>query len=1138
LRTPFLPFDDFAAWNDRLEAPKALAEPEHLGSALAADRRRLRERLRRLLDRAEVREAVFLASPDLDQGLEYWYREPDCERGGRAERALVRYFSRMAGRATPFGLFAGTSTGSIGQRTCLELDASRSYRRHTRLDMDYVFALTEALAADPSVRGSLLYAPNSSLYRAGGRVRYVEARLKDRLRSYHLVAVDDTPLLRAALDFAEGGIRPRDLAAALATAEITVERLETYVGQLIDNQILLPDLAPLVTGPEPIHPLIIQLQAHPQTAEVVHTLGQVRDELAALDRAGPGVEPGRYRTVAGSLEALPVKVELQRLFQVDLVKPAPAATLGEEVLAEVRRGIEILHRITRQRRESELTRFAAAFAARYEEREVPLVVALDEESGISFGQGDGPGADPSPLLNGVAFPGEQNELTAWGAPERHLLRKLTEALKNGAEEIVLEEADLEALSPGNPPPLPDALSVIATVAAASPEALAAGEFRLLFVGAFGPSGAPLLGRFCHADELLRQGVEAHLRAEEALQPDAVFAEIVHLPEGRVGNILARPVLREYEIPYLGRSGARADQQIPVRDLQLSVRGGKIRLRSARLGREVVPRLTTAHNFDRVNLPVYRFLSRLGGQGVAAGLSWQWGPIEGASFLPRVRCGRLVLSLACWRLERDELKRLGELQGAALFRAVQEWRSRRQLPRLVQLVDGDNTLTVDLENLLSIEAFVPLVKARSEARLQELFPDPDELVARGPEGGFVHELVIPLVKEGTEPAGEGESRQRPSKSKSKSKSRSKSTTGPALTLTPTLTLTPSVRPVAPSLPRVFVPGSEWLDARLYTGKATADHVLGEVVEPLVRNAIGSGAADSWFFIRYGDPGWHLRVRLHGRPKSLFSKVLPELRGRVEPLLADGRLNGVKLATYEREVERYGGPDGIELAEQLFYHDSEAVLEMLPLLERGDAGLDERWRLALRGMDMLLEDLGFDLDARHALAQRSREQFMAEIRADARLKAQLGSKYRQERARLETLLDPAMDRDSPLRAGFAILRRRSEQLAPVIHELQARERAGRLTVPLAEMAWSFLHMHVNRLLRSSQRQQEAVLYEYLARLYESRRARLMRQTQPQGDARHQTPDTSKDARRQMPDASKDRSGPLATRDWRLATLGERQ
>jgi hypothetical protein len=50
-----------------------------------------------------------------------------------------------------------------------------------------------------------------------------------------------------------------------------------------------------------------------------------------------------------------------------------------------------------------------------------------------------------------------------------------------------------------------------------------------------------------------------------------------------------------------------------------------------------------------------------------------------------------------------------------------------------------------------------------------------------------------------------------------------------------------------------------------------------------------------------------------------------------------------------------------------------------------------------------------------------------------------------------------------------------------------RSGRLARPLADLAASFLHMHANRLLRSAQRAQELVLYDFLARLYESRAAR---------------------------------------------------
>jgi hypothetical protein len=53
-------------------------------------------------------------------------------------------------------------------------------------------------------------------------------------------------------------------------------------------------------------------------------------------------------------------------------------------------------------------------------------------------------------------------------------------------------------------------------------------------------------------------------------------------------------------------------------------------------------------------------------------------------------------------------------------------------------------------------------------------------------------------------------------------------------------------------------------------------------------------------------------------------------------------------------------------------------------------------------------------------------------------------------------------------------------------QAAER-GDLTISLTDLAPSLLHMHANRLLRSEQRRQEMVLYDFLYRLYDARAAR---------------------------------------------------
>ncbi|MFI5217836.1 MAG: lantibiotic dehydratase family protein, partial [Candidatus Limnocylindria bacterium] len=511
--------------------------------------------------------------------------------------------------------------------------------------------MADALARDPALRRAFTYRPNSSLYRVAGQVRYVESRLTGTLRSYHLVAIEPSEALEATLARARGGARFDALAAALVDDEISLAEAEDYVGELIQSQVIVPDVAVPVTGPEPVHVLVDELGARRETAAIARPLAAARDAIHAIDAAGPGAPPERYRAIARALEALPTKVELPRLFQVDMVKPAPGATLGGAVLAEITAGVELLYRLGQRSGSERLARFRDAFTARYEGREVPLVEALDEEAGVGFEAS----SETSPLLQDLAFPGDAPEPVPWGPREALLLRKLGEALQSGREEIVLEPGDVEKIASRDSRPLPRAFAVMVSVVAASDEELSRGRFRVLLGSPDGPPGARLLGRFCHADGELRSRVEQYLRAEEAFDPEAMFAEIVHLPEGRLGNILLRPILREYEIPFLGRSGAPEERQLPITDLMVSVVGGEIVVRSARLRRRVVPRMTTAHHYAFNSLGLYRFLCDLQTQGVARG-GWSWGPLQGAPFLPRVAMGRLVLARARWTAYKDELAR--------------------------------------------------------------------------------------------------------------------------------------------------------------------------------------------------------------------------------------------------------------------------------------------------------------------------------------------------------------------------------------------------------------------------------------------------------------------------------------------------
>ena len=62
-------------------------------------------------------------------------------------------------------------------------------------------------------------------------------------------------------------------------------------------------------------------------------------------------------------------------------------------------------------------------------------------------------------------------------------------------------------------------------------------------------------------------------------------------------------------------------------------------------------------------------------------------------------------------------------------------------------------------------------------------------------------------------------------------------------------------------RIFIPGSRWLFFKLYTGTQSADILLTRHIGPFVRRLCESGAIDDFFFIRYTDPLFHLRLRLH-------------------------------------------------------------------------------------------------------------------------------------------------------------------------------------------------------------------------------------------------------------------------------------
>lgn len=1091
-----LPLDTLSALGEDLRASDADGRSTVTERALSDDRRTVRGRLAKVCARAEVREALFLASPSLAESVDVWHLDPESRRGRKIERALYRYVSRMAARPTPFGLLAGWTTGRVGASpggvTSLSLGPRSAYQRQTRISYEYVTSLSDALGDHPSVRDSVRFHPNTTLYEAAGRLRYICERVKDGHRTHHLVAVAPSAELSAVLKRAASGARRCELVAALGSedADSADEDATDFVNQLIHHRILVPELGPSVCGPDPAAQLIGQLRSLTDsgpTADVVDGLTRVRDALAVLDAQPLGSEPAVYRRISSALPSPPANTRGHRVapFHTDLVKPARSAVLGQDVTEEILRGARFLHRMDRGGHDREIHCFADAFRQRYGGRDVALCEALDEETGIGFPVSEAQRPAAESLLSGLTFPDPTAHRAAPSADHDLpplLLAKFGDALRSDAGELDVDETDLHAFGLSEDrqaKPLPDSFSVVATLLAKDERSVAAGTYRVFVSAVVGPSAVTPLGRLCRHDRELTQLLRAHVEAEEALQPDAVFAEIVHVPDARVGDVLTRPSLRDAEIALLGHPGGDLARRIPLTDLYVRVSGDQVVLMSRELGRRVLPRLTSAHNFGGpTNLGLYRFLGALQGQGVTRP-EFSFGALRAAPYLPRVTSGRLVLSPARWNIASEELPPLAGLEDRERFEAVRQLRTRFRMPRWVALTEGDRLLPVDLDNVISVDGLVHhLLRRPRDATFTELFHGPDDVWVRGDEGRYTHELVVPFLRvPHTRPAPSPASRRS------------------ALQV--------------PSVARAHPPGSDWLYAKLYTGPAAADDILREVVRPVVRHAQQAARCDKWFFIRYGDPAWHVRLRIHGDRSRLLREVLPCLVDTVAPFLSDETLQGMQLDTYEPEIERYGGPEGMLLAERLFCVDSEAVLTALEALalathrtetEAGPenalaADPDGRWRLCLVNMDRILRGLGMSLTARRAATTAARDTLAEELSADRALRRGIGERYRSERGVLEHLMGPDSPGEGRRRttappSGVRALDGLSVPLPAVqqvAEDLRRAIEAGQVTASLPELASTYLHMHANRLLRSAARPQELVLYDFLHRLYASRAAR---------------------------------------------------
>jgi len=281
-------------------------------------------------------------------------------------------------------------------------------------------------------------------------------------------------------------------------------------------------------------------------------------------------------------------------------------------------------------------------------------------------------------------------------------------------------------------------------------------------------------------------------------------------------------------------------------------------------------------------------------------------------------------------------------------------------------------------------------------------------------------------------------------------------------------------------RTFIIGDEWLYFKVYTGFKTADTILTDTIFTLSQSLLQENLIAHWFFIRYSDPQFHLRIRFHIPKSENIASVIYRFNSVMQRYLIHDLVWKIQTDTYQREIERYG-IELIELSEHYFFLSSEMICKTIAL----DSVLKDeslRWLLGLRMIDTLLTDFGYSLNEKHNLLNTLQESFGKEFNINNDFRRQFGKNYRTEKNRIEKILDKNSEQDEEYIVLFKPILENSELSKPIIEEVK-NKRAEIEPPSLNDLLSSYIHMTLNRLFRTQQRTHELILYDYLYRYYDS-------------------------------------------------------
>lgn len=913
---------------------------------------------------------------------------------------LWKYLNRMCFRPLPYGLFSSFSIAQWTSENTNNLFFSGKGELTALPDfvsvLDYINELN--IADLPTIN----YYTNNSMYTAAGELYFVSEAYSEQDK-HVIVHLKVIPGLKKLLKFISQG-QTKDAIINYLIAQYGEEAgADNYFDHLVNGGVIVSELRPNVTGTLYNERCVDLLEKYTQLdLDKISTFSiPVNDQDSVL----PGLNKHIAKVITRNEKSAPYS-----LYQREI-----SGGLSKEIHPEFISLINNLDKLTKDRNEEPMLAFKASFIKKYERQEVPLMEVMDP--GVGLGYDNLTSAfdnQDDEFVADLLRKNESKSTIKWGEAERMLFEKWGGFSGTGSGKILLTQKDIDLL-PESKSVLPPGMFL-----------LYKNVDREVWIDQIGGmSGIEPGARFGITNSEIDNQLQEICEQEMSVNHDFIFAEIAFSPANRTSNINQRGHFYPYEIPILTHPTRSSAHTIKLNDLVISISNNTILLRSIKLNKYIIPRLSSAYNVQLTTIPVFRFLCDLQYQGIKASLSFSLKDFfPGMSFYPRVQLNNTVISAATWILNQDKINKI--------IAQDQSFWEELALPVYFSLNEMDNFLVFNKNNNDDLELFRKCIRNKDSVTLKEyVFPDCAD-IQDTEKRPYLSQYITCVVNQ----------------SKSYALPQSKSNRIAALKKL--------------KVKRTFFPGDEWLYLKLYAHDSLMDNILMNTVFPVIQKYKKKDAAFKWFFIRYKDTGHHIRLRFF-IDRELAHNLLLELNTQLKPLCDAGKVSEISLDTYQRELERYSG-ELIQEIESLFYHDSEYILTAFQI-----GGVDLRSKLcfAVHSALLIVKNFIKDKDQRFEFFNQVLSGFSNEFsNTDKITVRKLDLKYRNFRKELI---------ESEHLSG-----RENNSIYPYFNQmLKALNDKISHWAPADKynLIASLIHMHMNRIFESKPREYECLTYHFM-------------------------------------------------------------